>query len=585
MSEAFFNYFGESVRRLVMASFVFVLLLPILFFIYSLFQNSWQKVEQRMLEKHQLISEALVEPFTLFVSTRQQSLQTLGQELHSLSSDISTTLDKDRKARQVQETLDKHLKSFGNFISLSYAPNAHSHIESISTVDKANPYSNKPDYSKLPFKRLPSAPDGISGVDMLSPVFLSSISGKPVILIKHEVLNQHSIVDSVVYAEVSLKQVANMCSQIKFGMMGHCAVVDYTGRVIAHPSKDWSAETKDLSEISIVQKMLAGESGTTEFYSPALKADMVAGFSAIPALGWGVMIPQPKAEITSTLDNIRFSTLVWLTFGVLVALFMSGLLTRKITQPINLLINRTRLSGNDGEMVSLGEAPKNTPTEIKQLWVSFSKLLAGLQSSNKEIKRLNKSLQEDILIATAELREVNKDLYKTSCQDYLTSLSNRRHFTSYVGDVLTREVGKNIGIIIIDIDKFKDINDKYGHEAGDLALKHLTGVLNRSVRSCDLVARLGGDEFIVYAENPSDAKLAILAERIRKNMENSPLELSNQSLQLTLSIGTTNCCNDGTLSIEELLRFADHAMYNSKTSGRNQVSAHKPETPKELVSS
>ena len=564
-----------------MASFVFVLLLPVLFFVHSLFQNSWQQVEQKMLEKHQLISKSLIEPFTLFVSTRQHSLLTLGQELNQLSNDVSVLINPEKKEKYVQLILDRHQKSFGNFVALSYSSKSNSSVECISTTDSSNSKLEKPNYSQLPLTKLPPIPGGVIAQDMLSPVFKSVISDKPVVLIRHEILNEHSIVDGVIYAEVSLDQVASICSKINFGKLGHCAIVDQTGHVVAHPNKDWVNEVKDLSKVSIVKKMLAGESGTTEFYSPALKADMVAGFSAIPALGWGVMIPQPKSELTKTLGSFRLNTLIWLAFGVLVALLVSGLLTRKITHPIHLLIKRTSQSESNTDMVSLGEAPKDTPSEIKQLWASFSALLASLQNSNKEIKRLNKSLQEDIDLATTELREMNKHLYKTSTQDYLTSLSNRRHFTHYLNDVLSNNTDQSIGIIIIDIDKFKHINDHFGHESGDLALVHLADILKKSVRSQDLVARLGGDEFIVYVDNPTESMMATLAEKIRGSMEQNPLRLTDQSLHLTLSIGTVMQYNDGELSLQALLRFADQAMYHSKTSGRNQVSAHSFETSKE----
>lgn len=564
-----------------MASFVFVLLLPVLFFVHSLFQNSWHQVEQKMLEKHQLISKSLIEPFTLFVSTRQHSLLALGQELNQLSNDVSVLINPEKKEKYIQHILDRHQKSFGSFVALSYSSKYDSNVDCISTTDSSNSELEKPNYSQLTLTKLPPIPGGIIAQDMLSPAFKSTISNKPVVLIRHEILNKHSIVDGIIYAEVSLDQISSICSKINFGKLGHCAIVDQTGHVVAHPKKDWVLEVKDLSKVSVVQKMLAGESGTTEFFSPALKADMVAGFSAIPALGWGVMIPQPKSELTKTLGSFRLNTLVWLAFGVLVALLVSGLLTRKITRPIQLLIKRTGMSESDPDMVSLGEAPRGTPAEINQLWASFSALLAGLQDSNKEIKRLNKSLQQDIDLATTELREMNKHLYKTSTQDYLTSLSNRRHFTHYLNEVLSNNLGESIGIIVIDIDKFKHINDHFGHEAGDIALVNLTKILKKNVRPQDLLARLGGDEFIVYVSNPTEEMIATLAEKIRSSMEHSTLQLSNQSLRLTLSIGTVVQQNNGELSTQALLRFADQAMYHSKTSGRNQVSAHNFETNKE----
>lgn len=577
-----------------MASFVFVLLLPIGFFAYSLFQNSWQQVEQRMVEKHHLISDALVEPFSLFFSTRQEALKALGQELLSLDEGgklpavLGGTQIGSREVR-VQRILDKHLNSFGNFIALSYAGDSEGAIECIAQIGGEHDNLQKPDYSKLSLSELPALDENMPGRYFLSPVFESSLSDKPVILMKHHIFDENQQSRGLVYAEISLAQIGKMCSQIKFGVLGHCAVVDNTGHVVAHPNKDWVKTIRNLSKVSIVQKMLAGESGTTEFYSPFLKADMVAGFSPIPSLGWGVMIPQPKAELTQMLDNARIQTTAWLSLGVVIALITAALLTKKIIHPINLLTRLTHKPKEGYDSVDLGAAPAHTPAEIEQLWGSFSSLLAGLQSSNDEVRRLNTSLQEDVEQATAELREKNRQLYETSTRDYLTSLSNRRHFTQYLGKVLRKEIGKHIGIIMIDVDKFKQLNDNYGHEAGDLALKHLATVLKGATRPCDLVARLGGDEFIAYIHEADEAVLTECAERIRRNAEQDLLIMEGKALPFTLSIGTVLLYNPGDLSAKELFRFADQAMYDSKSAGRNRVSSYRtghvaPETESVLVS-
>jgi diguanylate cyclase (GGDEF)-like protein len=577
MSTSLTKYFGKSIKRMVMASFVLVLMLPIAFFVYSLLQKPWMQVEDKMLEKHHLISAALVEPFTIFFSSRQEALHTLGQELLSIDNKKTSSLlfAKEKtylREQQVQNILDKHLKSFGNFIALYYTRSSESDLDSISSVNADHKQLEQLDYLNLPLNKMPTIEKNAFGKDFLSPVVKSSISGKPVILIKHSILDSNQNTKGTIYAEVSLDHIRAICSGIQFGVKGHCAVVDSLGHAVAHPNKNWVQEIRDLSKISIVQQMLAGETGTTIFYSPFLKADMVAGFSPIPALGWGVMIPQPKSELTGVLSDARSSTFIWLVAGVLLALLVSVVLARKVTDPINLLISLTHKSDKDFESVNLGKSPTHIPSEIQQLWTSFSNLLTGLQSSNKEVKRLNLSLQGDIQKATADLQEMNKSLYITSSQDYLTSISNRRHFTEFLAEILKNKVGENIGIIMIDVDKFKSLNDQYGHETGDLALKHLADTLKRSTRPCDLVARLGGDEFIIYIQNPTDSALLEIGENIREKMELNPLELAGENLPFTLSVGTVNRSNNGRLSIEELLRFADKAMYESKTAGRNRVS-------------
>ena len=252
---------------------------------------------------------------------------------------------------------------------------------------------DKPDYSYLHLSTLAPVNKYNINVDFLSTVFNSSIAKTPVVLLKHNILDKKHEVAATLSVEVSLAYIGSMCSKINFGVKGHCAVVDQAGHVIAHPNKDWVNEIRDLSKVSIVQKMLAGESGTTEFYSPFLKTDMVAGFSSIPSLGWGVMIPQPKAELTHAFDRLRKNTILWLFAGIIIALFMAYLLTNRITKPINFLMNRTNQIEKDVKELDLGPVPENSPLEMSQLWRSFTELLSGLERSNKEI-RTTQSLVE-----------------------------------------------------------------------------------------------------------------------------------------------------------------------------------------------
>lgn len=578
MRNPFHYFFGSSIKRLVMASFVFVLLLPMGFFATSLLENSWENAQQGMLEKHHLIATAMVEPLTLFVSSRQQALQTLGDDIISISSQ-----NKEHKNHQglntVKEALNKHLNSFGDLIAISYTSGHGLNHQHTSIKKQYKSRLEKPNYLGKPLSKLPALEGNKSGIDLLSSIFNSTFSNKPVILLKHYIINKQGDVKGALFSEISTQYITNMCSKISFGDKGHCAIIDQTGRVVAHPNKGWIKEIRDISKISIVQSMIDGKSGTTEFFSPFMKADMVAGFSAIPALGWGIMIPQPKKELTLPLDNLMKNTLIWLSLGILVALVIAYLLTKKITNPIRTLMKRTKEVDAGYDFIKLGALPKNSPNEIKQLWLSISTLLSRLQKSNNEVKKLNVSLNRDINKATEKLKIMNKRLYEIGSKDYLTSLANRRFFSVYLDKVLSQKRKEDVGIILIDIDKFKFINDKYGHEAGDLALKHLSKILQQSVRKGDLVARLGGDEFIVYIRDSNDKILFKIAENIRRSVEYSPLQLKETTLSITLSMGIVNHACDKSINLEGFLGFADKAMYTSKQTGRNQVSTYNVDLP------
>ena len=120
-----------------MASFVFVLLLPIGFFIYSLFENTWEKAQQNMLQKHELIASAMVEPISLFITSRQQSLQNLGDEIRTLEIEGELAQRKQNNPlvqEKIQTLLNKYQKYFRDLTAISYVSNLS--VSSISIKDK-----------------------------------------------------------------------------------------------------------------------------------------------------------------------------------------------------------------------------------------------------------------------------------------------------------------------------------------------------------------------------------------------------------------------------------------------------------------
>ncbi len=103
-------------------------------------------------------------------------------------------------------------------------------------------------------------------------------------------------------------------SSIVFGKKGHAAIVDRDGRVIAHPKPQWQVKMQDLSELDPVSRMMAGETGVSWFFSPAVKAAMVAGFTTVPKTGWGVMVPQPLSELDAQVTQVKLA--VWTVVGL-----------------------------------------------------------------------------------------------------------------------------------------------------------------------------------------------------------------------------------------------------------------------------
>ncbi|UCJ16041.1 GGDEF domain-containing protein [Pseudomonas sp. MM211] len=156
--------------------------------------------------------------------------------------------------------------------------------------------------------------------------------------------------------------------------------------------------------------------------------------------------------------------------------------------------------------------------------------------------------------------------------DNLTGLANR----SKLAEVFHRErnhARRNdtpLALVYLDIDHFKQINDRFGHEAGDQALCHFATVLSQRLRATDLLCRLGGEEFAVLLPNANAAQAAAIAENLRERLAGMPVELKGTPLQMTLSAGVANLGQDGE-RLDELMSAADRRTYAAKRAGRNQV--------------
>jgi signal transduction histidine kinase/ActR/RegA family two-component response regulator len=176
---------------------------------------------------------------------------------------------------------------------------------------------------------------------------------------------------------------------VSFGVKGHAAIVDNTGQVIAHPLPGWVKSSKDLSGVSVVQKMINGESGVTRFYSPALKADMVAGYNVVPGVGWGVMVPQPEKEIFLHAEELSKAALTITILGVFAASFFSWWLSGILSKPMQIL-SKAAYSVAEGNVSDRAiQFTKLGPSELLDLEKSFSQMIANVERKNAELEKLS----------------------------------------------------------------------------------------------------------------------------------------------------------------------------------------------------
>ena len=158
--------------------------------------------------------------------------------------------------------------------------------------------------------------------------------------------------------------------------------------------------------------------------------------------------------------------------------------------------------------------------------------------------------------------------------DALTGLHNRRYMETHLSQLAEHSAdrGKPLSILSLDVDFFKAINDTYGHDIGDKVLQEIAKRLRDSVRGVDMACRVGGEEFIVILPTTDRAIAHTVAERIRKSISNTPLDLGLASgpLKISVSVGISTL-EDPQDKMEDLLRRADQALYSAKRAGRNRV--------------
>lgn len=165
--------------------------------------------------------------------------------------------------------------------------------------------------------------------------------------------------------------------------------------------------------------------------------------------------------------------------------------------------------------------------------------------------------------------------------DYLTGLLNRRSFSvlAKTAIALSKRYKSDLSLVCIDIDKFKLINDQYGHAVGDLAIKRVSKALTKNSRNSDSVFRFGGEEFLMLLPHTNIEEAFMLAEKIRATISDTPLLAGKSQVHMSISAGVAEFNRDDT-NIKEALKCADDALYLAKNSGRDKVEMYKAEKPR-----
>jgi len=362
-------------------------------------------------------------------------------------------------------------------------------------------------------------------------------------------------------ARVNVGVIENLISVVKLGSGGDLYLVDGLGRFVTSPrrSTEWmvgstamQVPTRQSGPVLVERRK--SYDGREVFHSKVHFED----------LGWWLVYEEDydiaMAPVLEAQQRIWVSVLVVGAIAILAALRIA----QSILKPIKgLALGARRI--NEG-LVGI-KIPRGGSDEIGLMIDTFNEMAMKITLSQAELQYKNKMLNTQ----NDRLQEMNERLERISVTDGLTGLFNHRHFWNLLNTELTRVNlhHGHLALVLLDLDDFKKVNDKFGHSVGDLLLQTVANVLSDTVRDTDIVARYGGEEFAVLLPDTDDSGVQQVAEKIRASVEAVRFAIPDTDivLKVTVSIGVSAFRGDR----REFFNAADRALYKSKAAGKNCV--------------
>lgn len=169
--------------------------------------------------------------------------------------------------------------------------------------------------------------------------------------------------------------------------------------------------------------------------------------------------------------------------------------------------------------------------------------------------------------------EIHREVQELATIDSLTGIYNKRYFCETLAKEFkcTMRYQSPVSLVMIDLDNFKSINDQYGHQAGDTVLREIAAMIGKSLREIDVPARYGGDEIAVILPETAIEQAFFVAKRIKRLIEERPIEFKGKHINATASFGISSCPNSVIKTVDDMIAVADSALYDAKRYGRNRI--------------
>jgi diguanylate cyclase (GGDEF)-like protein len=349
--------------------------------------------------------------------------------------------------------------------------------------------------------------------------------------------------------DISFTEIQRKIEHIDFYETGYGVLVDEEYNIIVHPDMDVGMNLRTFDDGSLLSVVEAIEQQDSDVLNYIYKGtDKILGFSKL-SNDWIFIAAASHNEINRPVANLRHYIALIVLITVLLAIAGGLKMSSSITRQLNNLHELTENIGNGNFDVSVEMGTKD----------EFSKLASSFQNMSRKIE-----------LSQNELIEVNKSMEIMAFHDPLTHLPNRRSGLDRLSSVLEshQENQDLCGIMSIDLDHFKEVNDSLGHDAGDQLLLHITEKMSHQIDNNDMLCRMGGDEFLLIFNNvPSLGLVKAMAVRLLQT-GSATLRIKSKKVSISCSIGIALIDRDYP-DLKEILERADKALYAVKRNGRN----------------
>lgn len=289
----------------------------------------------------------------------------------------------------------------------------------------------------------------------------------------------------------------------------------------------------------------------------------IFGYSVVDGYDWVYIIKQDTNAYTKIVSTLPVLLIVLLLVVTVISKYISQNLATRYTQPILELCDKMQ-AATEGQLDV--QCDTDWFGEYENLATNFNEMMNIISTNYNEISNAQFQLEN----SQEELKKNYEHIEEIAYHDTLTGLYNRMAFYKYAEEILSDSLSmkKNHGIIFIDLDGFKSINDTLGHDYGDLLLQAVSTKLLSFMEEKDILARNGGDEFVILKNDYGNTKKLedFLSNLV--SIASTPFELNEETVRITLSAGAALYPQHGT-TLTELMKNADIAMYTAKNSGKN----------------